>query len=203
VPSATVEDVSDKSDDEDKVQHELTPVGDSEDSEDELNCFSVVEFVGAVDEPTTYCMAVNGPDRVHWKCAAEEEINTLVANGTWEVVDHPPDVKLLCPGWVFKVKMNPDGSIECYKGHLVTKGCAQHLGLNYTKVFASTFCPAALRLILALSAAEDLHLRSIDISSGFTYGELEKDIYMFQPEGFHKGGPNKVLKLRKLLYSLK
>jgi Reverse transcriptase (RNA-dependent DNA polymerase) len=163
----------------------------------------VVEFVGVVDEPTTYRMAVNGPDRVHWKRAAEEEINTLVANGTWEVVDRPPDVKPLRPGWVFKVKMNPDGSIEHNKGRLVAKGCAQRPGLDYTEVSAPTFRPAALRLILALSAAEDLHLRSIDISSAFTYGELEEDIYKFQPEGFHEGGPNKVLKLRKSLYGLK
>ena len=127
----------------------------------------------------------------------------MVTNGTWEVVDRPPDVKPLRAGWVLKVKMNPDGSIERHKGRLVAKGCAQRPGVNFNEVFAPTFRPAALRLILALAAAEDLHLHCVDIFFAFTYGDLEEDIYMFQPEGFHEGGPNKVLKLKTLLYGLK
>jgi len=44
---------------------------------------------------------------------------------------------------------------------------------------------------------------SVDISSAFTYGELDKVIYMKQPEGYHQGGPNIVCKLHKSLYGLK
>ena len=180
---------------------EVTPAGDSDG--EQLAGYTVVEFAGSAEEPRSYLQAVNGPNGLHWKRAAEEEINTLVANGTWEIVDRPPDVKPLRSGWVFKVKMNPDGSIERYKGRLVAKGCSQRPGVDFNEVFAPTFRPAALRLILALAAAEDLHLRSIDISSAFTYGDLEEDIYMHQPEGFQEGGPNKVLKLKKSLYGLK
>ena len=179
--------------DEDEVMREVTPAGDSDG--EQLAGYTVVEFAGSAEEPRSYLQAVNGPNGLHWKRAAEEEINTLVANGTWEIVDRPPDVKPLRSGWVFKVKMNPDGSIERYKGRLVAKGCSQRPGVDFNEVFAPTFRPAALRLILALAAAEDLHLRSIDISSAFTYGDLEEDIYMHQPEGFQEGGPNKVLKL--------
>jgi hypothetical protein len=46
-------------------------------------------------------------------------------------------------------------------------------------------------------------MRSVDISSAFTYGELKEEIYMRQPEGYHTGGPNMVFRLRKLLYGLK
>ena len=79
----------------------------------------------------------------------------------------------------------------------MVKGCAQRPGVDFTEVFAPTFRPAALRVILALAAAEGLHLRSLDISSAFTYGDLEEDIYMVQPQGFQQGGPQKVCKLRK------
>jgi hypothetical protein len=44
---------------------------------------------------------------------------------------------------------------------------------------------------------------SVDISSAFTYGDLEEEIYMCQPEGYHQGGPNIVCKLNKSLYGLK
>ena len=55
---------------------------------------------------------------------------------------------------------------------------------------------------IAIAAAEDMHLRSLDISSAFTYGDLDEDIYMAQPEGFNFGA-GKVLKLNKSLYGLK
>ncbi|KAF7785123.1 hypothetical protein Agabi119p4_1288 [Agaricus bisporus var. burnettii] len=44
---------------------------------------------------------------------------------------------------------------------------------------------------------------SVNISSAFTYGELEEEIYMRQPEGYHIGSPNMVFRLRKSLYGLK
>jgi len=46
-------------------------------------------------------------------------------------------------------------------------------------------------------------MRSVDISSAFTYGELDEVIYMKQPEEYHQGGPNVVCKLHKSLYGLK
>ena len=124
---------------------EVTPAGDSDG--EQLAGYIVVEFAGSAEEPRSYLQAVNGPNGLHWKRAAEEEINTLVANGTWEIVDRPPDVKPLRSGWVFKVKMNPDGSIERYKGRLVAKGCSQRPGVDFNEVFAPTFCPASLQAL--------------------------------------------------------
>jgi len=88
-----------------------------------------------------------------------------------------PGEKAIGSGWVFKVKRNADRSIERYK--------AQRPGIDYNEVFAPTFCPATLRLILALAAMEDMDLRSVDISAAFTNGDLDVTIYMMQPEGFH------------------
>ncbi|CAA7270786.1 unnamed protein product [Cyclocybe aegerita] len=48
-----------------------------------------------------------------------------------------------------------------------------------------------------------MHLRSVDVTSAFPNGNLEEEIYMLQPEGFHQGRPNKVLHLCKSLYGLK
>jgi hypothetical protein len=101
------------------------------------------------------------------------------------------------------VKRHADGSIERYKARLVAKGYSQRPGFDYTEVFAPTFRQSSLRLILALSAIEDLELRSVDISSAFLNGDLDEEIYMKQPEGFHEGGLNHVCKLKKSLYGLK
>ncbi|KIJ49713.1 hypothetical protein M422DRAFT_89278, partial [Sphaerobolus stellatus SS14] len=115
----------------------------------------------------------------------------------------PAGKKAIGSRWVWKIKHNSDGSIERYKARIVAKGYLQRPGFDYLDVFAPTYRPAALRLVLALTALQDLELRSVDISSAFTYGDLDEEIYMEQPDGFHQGGPNMVCRLKKGLYGLK
>ncbi|KAF7785142.1 hypothetical protein Agabi119p4_1307 [Agaricus bisporus var. burnettii] len=164
-----------------------------------------VEFAGAVSgaDPRSYRLAMKSPDYDCWTEACNTEIFNLEANGTWELMELPPGKKVVNSGWVFKVKRLADGSIERYRACLVAKGYSQHPGFDFTEVFAPTFRPASLRLIVALAAREGYKMRSVDISSAFTYGELEEEIYMRQPEGYHIGSPNMVFRLRKSLYGLK
>ena len=65
------------------------------------------------------------------------------------------------------------------------------------EIFAPTFRSASLRLVLAIAAIQDLHLHSVDISNAFLKGDLEEEIYMKQPEGFHQGDPDDVCLLHK------
>jgi len=53
-----------------------------------------------------------------------------------------------------------DGSIECFKARIVAKGYSQCLGLDYNESFVPTFCPATLRIIMAMSAV-DVRVTSI------------------------------------------
>jgi transposase InsO family protein len=194
-----------------KVRHPPPPVPD--DSDDELG-FTVIdidpdlesgEFAGlsAGSEPRNYKEAMNSPDVFHWKQAMLDEINALIKNGTWEVVRLPEGEKPIGSGWVFKIKHNADGSIERFKGRFVAKGYSQRPGLDFNEVFAPTVRMATIRLIIAIAAIEGLHLRSVDISNAFLKGELEEEIYMKQPEGFHEFGPEYVCRLRKSIYGLK
>jgi len=167
--------------------------------------YNIVQFAGVASgaDPRNYKSAMSAPDADKWTEACNNEVSTLIANGTWELVELPPGAKVVNSGWVFKVKLNPDGSVERYKSRVVAKGYSQRPGFDYTEVFAPTFRPASLRLIMALAAKEGYKMRSVDISSAFTYGDLDEVIYMRQPEGYHQGGSNMVCKLHKSLYGLK
>jgi len=106
--------------------------------------------------------------------------------------------------WVFKVKHNTDGSIECYKGRLVAKGYNQCPGFDYIEIFAPTVRMPTIRVVLAIAALQDYHLRSIDISHAYLNGEIDCDIYMEQPEGFCEGDPRQtVCLLQKSIYGMK
>ena len=124
-------------------------------------------------------------------------------NKTWEIVKLPPGKKEIGSGWVLKIKRNADGSVERFKGRIVAKGYNQRPGHDFNEVFAPASRSAAVRLVLAISAIEDLHLHSVDISHAFINGELEEEIYMKQPEGFEEMGPDYVCRLQRSIYGLK
>jgi len=54
----------------------------------------------------------------------DEEMATLDANATWELVVLLEDKKAIECKWVYKVKHNVDGFVGKYKARLVAKGYA-------------------------------------------------------------------------------
>lgn len=160
------------------------------------------------DSPSGWKEAMARPDRDKWIAAAQVEIDALLANGTWELVELPPECRAIGSRWVFLVKRRADGSIDRYKARLVARGDNQRPGIDYDQVFAPTARLGALRSILALAALDGEFIESIDILNTYLNGELEKEyeVYMHQPEGFKKSGPNGeqlVCRLMKGLYGLK
>jgi hypothetical protein len=60
----------------------------------------------------------------------------------------------------------------------------------------------SIRLALAITAANGWELHQIDVKNAFLHGDLSKDIYMEQPQGFMKDS-YLVFQLKKSLYGLK
>ena len=50
-----------------------------------------------------------------WKEAVGSEIESILQNHTWELVDLPSSCKPLGYKWIFKRKLKADGSIDKYK----------------------------------------------------------------------------------------
>ena len=69
--------------------------------------------------------AYSSLDADYWKEAVRSEMDSIMSNGTWEVVDRPLGCKPVGCKWVFKKKLRPDGTIEKYKARLVAKGYTQ------------------------------------------------------------------------------
>jgi hypothetical protein len=165
----------------------------------------VLKASSSSTEPRSYAEAMKRPseERMQWHNAAVQEIEALVQNGTFELVELPPGRRTIGSRWVFKVKRNADGSIERYKARLVAQGFGQRPGFDYQDTFAATPKWASLRAILALAAIENLVLYSVDISNAFLNGKLNEEVYMKQPEGFEQKTPDWVLRLWKSIYGLK
>jgi hypothetical protein len=74
------------------------------------------------DTLSTIEEAYSSPDADFWKEAIRSEMDSIMSNETWDVVERPYGCKPIGSKWVFKKKLRPDGTIERYKARLVIKG---------------------------------------------------------------------------------
>jgi len=106
--------------------------------------------------------------------------------------------------WVFKTKLNADGSINKYKARLVVKGYAQMFGVDYFDTFASVARQDTIRMLLAIATQKGWKIYQLHVKSASLNGFLEEEIFVEQPKGFFvKGHEDKVYLLKKALYGLK
>jgi len=108
----------------------------------------------------------------------DEEMATLDANATWELVVLPEDKKVIGCKWVYKVKHNVDGSVSRYKTKLVAKGYAQTYDIDYEETYSLV---ATVRAIITMVAAKGWSLHQMDVNNDFFHGNLHEEVYMEQP----------------------
>ena len=155
-------------------------------------------------EPTSYKEAMSSLEARFWKEAINSEIESILQNNTWEIVELPPGSKAIGCTWVFKKKLKLYGSIDKYKVRLVAKGFTQKKGIDYFDIYSPVFRITTIKILIALASIHNLVIHQIDVKTVFLNGDLDEEIYMEQPEGFIvKGQEHKVCKLVKSLYGLK
>jgi ATP-binding cassette subfamily B (MDR/TAP) protein 1 len=113
----------------------------------------------------------------------KDEMDSLLKNKTWELTTLPEGKKALQNKWVYRVKIEHDGS-KRFKARLVVKGFQQKKGIVYSEIFSPVVKLTIIKVVLGIVGAENLHLEQLDVKIAFLHGDLGKDIYMQQPEGF-------------------
>ena len=132
------------------------------------------------------------------------KLEMIEKNNTWELVERPADKPVIGVKWVFKTKLNLDGTVQKHKARLVAKGYAQKPGIDYNETFAPVARLDTIRTLIALAAQKGWMLFQLDVKSAFLNGVLDEEVHVEQPEGFElKNAGHKIYKLRKALYGLK
>ncbi|GFY75929.1 retrovirus-related Pol polyprotein from transposon TNT 1-94 [Trichonephila inaurata madagascariensis] len=129
-------------------------------------------------------------------------MNSLSENHTWELTDLPVEAKAIPCKWVYRLKTNPDGSIDKYKASLVARGFSQRQSIDNSETYSPIAKLGTIPTVLSIAGEERMHLTQFDVSTAFLYKDLEETIFIQQPEGF-KNGSGRVSKLKRSMYGLK
>ncbi|GJZ70029.1 retrotransposon protein, putative, ty1-copia subclass, partial [Tanacetum coccineum] len=190
-------------------QEEVIPIRRSERTRRAPNrlCLNVeVEehSLGDLNEPTSYKAAMLDSESNKWIDAMNAEIQSMMDNMVWVLVDLPPGCKTVGSRWLFKKKTDMDGIVHVYKARLVAKGYTQLYGVDYEETFSPVADIRAIRILISIAAYYDYEIWQMDVKTAFLNGYLDEDIYMVQPEGFvDPNHPRKVCKLQRSIYGLK
>ena len=155
--------------------------------------------------PKTYDEAVSSEDASNWKMAMDAEVNTLIANNTYELVNLPPDRNEIKGKWVYTLKQGINKDEVQYKARYVAKGYSQIPGVDYDETYSPTTRMTAIRMLLQKAANEKLELHQMDVKGAFLNAPIDKDIFVEQPPGYEKyeNGQKLTCYLNKSLYGLK
>ena len=137
----------------------------------------------------------------------KDELVSMDRNQVWDIVDLPLGKRPIGCKWIYKTKLNLDGSIkskpvcsfhdmllsqcasfEQYKAILVAKGFTQREGIDYYETYAPVSSKDSLRIVMAHVTHFDLEQHQMDVKTAFLNGELNEEVYMHQPQGFEIKG---------------
>ncbi|GJZ05052.1 zinc finger, CCHC-type containing protein [Tanacetum coccineum] len=101
-----------------------------------------------------------------------------------------------------KKKLKVDGTIKKFKARLIIQGFKQKLGIDYFDTYAPVARISSIRLLIAMASIYNLIIHQMDVNIVFLNGELDKEVYMNQPQGFIMlGNENKVDLTKEFLSS--
>ena len=119
-----------------------------------------------------------------WMDAMKEELKMIENNQSWELVDKLTHKRAIGVKWVYRTKLNSDGSINKHKARLVFKGYAQMFRVDFSETFAPVARLDTIRMLLVLATQKGWNIHQMDVKSTFLNGYLEEEIFVKQPEGF-------------------
>jgi len=103
--------------------------------------------------PQSLNEAMDRDDWLRWKEAMDAEMDKIMSNRTYDLVDRGEAKGKAIPlQWVFDYKVDSNGNIIKYKARIVARGDKQQLGVNYDHTTSPVIRSTTKNLLLALAA---------------------------------------------------
>jgi hypothetical protein len=131
-------------------------------------------------DPVSYWEAMKSTQKEEWVRAMKEEMDALMKNDTWELVDCPKSVKVIYNCWVLQTKLNADGLTQRLCACLVAKRHVQKAGIDYDETFSPVTRCATVCAVLTVVTPERLQFHQFDVKMTFLYSTVQEDVHMHQ-----------------------
>ena len=119
------------------------------------------------DDPKTFEEAMASRDSIFWKEAINDEMDSILSNNTWVLVDLPTSSKPIGCKWLFRRKYNTNGSIQTFKVRLVAIDFNQREGIDYFDTYALVARITSIHVLLALASIYKLIIHQMDVKTTF------------------------------------
>jgi hypothetical protein len=119
-------------------------------------------------------------------------------------VPRPPRANVVTGKWIFKHKLQSDGSLERSKARWVLRGFTQRPGVDFDETFSPVAKYSTVRTVLSLALSRSGPIHQLNVKNAFLHGNLTETVYCQQPSRFEDPAhPDFVCLLKKSLYGLK
>ncbi|GJW74648.1 ribonuclease H-like domain-containing protein [Tanacetum coccineum] len=116
--------------------------------------------------------------------AMNQEMDALLRNDTWVIVELPEGRKAIGSKWIYKIKFKSSGEIDKYKARLVGQSFGQKEGIDYEETFSLVVRMVTVRCLLNIAMSMSWYVFKLDVNNAFLYGDLEEVVYIKPPEGY-------------------
>lgn len=152
-------------------------------------------------EPKSVASALKDPQ---WTAAMGHEKHSMDITHTWDLVPPEPDLQPVSCEWIFKSKLNADGTLKKRRARLVARGNEQEEGINFVETYSPVVRTATIRSVLHIATINGWNIKQLDVENALLHGDLKETVYMKQPPGFEDPEkPHYLCKLRKAIYGLR
>lgn len=124
------------------------------------------------------CTTKHALSQAEWFEFMKDEYNSLLNDDTLILTTLTSHRKSIGCNWVFKVKKNPNESVNKYKSRLVTKGFHQQQGFFFHHTFLNVVKPKAIGVILSLAITYKWKNIQTDTNNDFLNGDLQEEVYI-------------------------
>jgi len=142
-----------------------------------------------IDDPKSYKAATESPLAEKRDTAINEELDAISQHQVFgDFVELPEGSMALPSYWVYKIKCDGAGNVQGFKSSLLCGGNHQIEAVDYQAKYAPTGCFNHVRLALTLAVKYDVEIHQIDVCTAFLVVDLDKEIYMYPPQGNFRFG---------------
>jgi hypothetical protein len=117
----------------------------------------------------TFTQAIKLPK---WQASMAEEIQSIIQNDTWKLVNPPPGIRPISCKWIYKVKEGLDKANPRYKYRLVARGFEQQEGRGYSDTVAPVVKWATIHSVSAIAGACRWKIYHLDVKTAFLNGPI-------------------------------